>query len=112
MAVARGDRHVDAVEIDPTILQLGVDRHFMRPYQDPRVTRIVDDGRAFLRTSNQKYDLIVMAQTDSLTLLSTTGNVRLESFLFTKEAFDDIRAHLTPNGIVVLYNLYWGAWLP
>ncbi len=112
MAVARGDRHVDAVEIDPAILQLGVDRHWMRPYQDPRVTRIVDDGRAFLRTSNQRYDLIVMAQTDSLTLLSTTGNVRLESFLFTKEAFADIRAHLKPNGIVVLYNLYWGAWLP
>ena len=109
-AIQRGDGHIDAVEIDPAILKLGVDRNVMHPYQDPRVTRTVEDGRAFLRRSDKKYDLILLAQTDSLTLLSTTGNIRLESFLFTKEAFADIRDHLKPGGLMVMYNLYWQDW--
>ena len=74
------------------------------------MTRTVEDGRAFLRRSDKKYDLILLAQTDSLTLLSTTGNIRLESFLFTKEAFADIRDHLKPGGLMVMYNLYWQDW--
>ncbi len=109
-AIQRGDGHIDAVEIDPAILKLGVDRNVMHPYQDPRVTRTIEDGRAFLRRSDKKYDLIMLAQTDSLTLLSTTGNIRLESFLFTKEAFADIRDHLKPGGLMVMYNLYWQDW--
>ena len=48
IALQNGARHVDAVEIDPRLLQLGRERHPDRPYQDPRVTTHVDDGRAFL----------------------------------------------------------------
>ena len=57
------------------------------PYDDPRVTRINDDGRAFLRRRRDQYDLVVFALPDSLTLVSTSANLRLESFLFTSEAF-------------------------
>ena len=63
MSVRRGDRRIDAVEIDPEILALGVERNYMRPYQDPRVVRTVDDGRAFLRKTDRKYDLAILAQT-------------------------------------------------
>ena len=38
VAIARGDSHIDAVEIDPAIQQIGVDLHPNHPYQDPRVT--------------------------------------------------------------------------
>lgn len=111
LALARGARHVDAVEIDPRIMEIGVDRHPDRPYDDPRVTRIVNDGRAFLRTTDQRYDLVVFALPDSLTLVSTTANVRLESFLFTEEAFASVRDHLTDDGVFVLYNYYREDWL-
>ena len=57
------------------------------PYQDPRVTRYINDGRAFLRSTDKKYDLVIFALPDSLTLVSTTANLRLESFLFTEQAF-------------------------
>ena len=53
VALRRGDRHVDAVEIDPQILQLGIARHPLRPYQDPRVSTYVDDGRSFLQKSDR-----------------------------------------------------------
>ena len=112
VALERGARHVDAVEIDPRIQQIGIEQHPSHPYQDPRVTRHVDDGRAFLRNTTSKYDLVVFALPDSLTLVSTSANVRLESFLFTREAFDQVRDHLTPTGVFVLYNFYRQDWLP
>jgi 16S rRNA G966 N2-methylase RsmD len=111
LALARGAQHVDAVEIDPAIMQLGIDNHPDRPYDDPRVRRIVNDGRAFLRTTEERYDLVVFALPDSLTLVSTTANVRLESFLFTEEAFGAVREHLTDEGVFVLYNYYREDWL-
>jgi Spermine/spermidine synthase domain len=85
--------------------------HPDRPYDDPRVTATVDDGRAFLRKSTEKYDLIIFAQPDSLALFSTANSIRLESFLFTREAFASVRDHLTSDGLFVLYNFYWQPWL-
>src|SRR5438094_5660833 len=102
---------IDAVEIDPRILELGEREHPDHPYSDPRVREHVDDGRAFLRSSPDRYDLIVFALPDSLTLVSTSANVRLESFLFTREAFASARDHLAPNGVFVLYNYYRQPWL-
>jgi hypothetical protein len=111
VALAHGVTRVDAVEIDPEILRLGVMRHPDRPYDDPRVSRHVNDGRAFLRSSDQRYDLVIFAQTDSLTLVTATANLRLESFLFTAEAFASVRDHLADDGIFVLYNQYRQTWL-
>ena len=110
-ALAHGASQVDAVEIDAAIQQLGVAHHPNRPYDDPRVNRITNDGRAFLRGTDQRYDLIIFALPDSLTLVSTTANIRLESFLFTQEAMESVREHLAPDGVFVLYNYYRQPWL-
>jgi hypothetical protein len=112
VALKHGASHVDAVEIDPKIQEIGVRDHPNRPYDDPRVTRINDDGRAFLRRSTDQYDLVIFALPDSLTLVSTSANLRLESFLFTSEAFDEVRDRLGPDGVFVLYNFYREDWLP
>lgn len=109
--LAHGIRRIDAVEIDPRILEIGVARHPDRPYADPAVRTHVNDGRAFLRTSTDRYDLIVFALPDSLTLVSTSANLRLESYLFTAEAFASARDHLTSGGVFVLYNYYRQPWL-
>lgn len=111
MALANGAGHVDAVDIDRAIMQLGIDSHPNRPYQDPRVTRFENDGRAYLRGTDKQYDLIIFALPDSLTLVSTTANIRLESFLFTEQAFQSVRDHLKPGGAFVLYNYYREEWL-
>ena len=111
LALARGAGHVDAVEIDPQIQQIGIYLHPVHPYDDPRVTRYVNDGRAFLRTTTTKYDLVVFALPDSLTLVSNTASLRLESFLFTVQAFASVKDHLGPDGVFVLYNYYRQDWL-
>jgi SAM-dependent methyltransferase len=102
---------VDAVEIDPVILDIGVRLHPDRPYQDPRVVRHLDDGRHFLRATDRKYDLVVYALVDSLILHSSYSSIRLESFLFTEQAFDDIRRVLKPGGIFVTYNNFRQGWI-
>jgi hypothetical protein len=111
IALRKGAKHVDAVEIDPALLQLGRDRNPDRPYQDPRVTAHVDDGRAFLERTDTKYDLILFALPDSLTLVSGASALRLESYLFTEQAFTAARDHLSAGGAFAMYNFYREGWL-
>src|SRR5204863_2409691 len=82
-----------------------------RPYSDPRVTAICDDARHFLRTTDKKYDLVVFALIDSLTLQSSFSSVRLESYMFTEESFQAVRDHLTSRGVMALYNYFREKWL-
>lgn len=111
LQLAHGVGSIDAVEIDPAIQAIGVRDHPDQPYSDPRVHRYVDDGRAFVRNATGTYDLVIFALPDSLTLVSTSANLRLESFLFTTQAFASVRDHLSPTGIFVLYNYYREPWL-
>ena len=110
-ALRHGARHVTAVDIDPVILRLGAERHPDKPYGDPRVTIVSDDARHFLRTTTKKYDLVVFALIDSLTVQSSFSGVRLESYMFTKESFQAVRDHLSPRGVMVLYNYFREKWL-
>jgi SAM-dependent methyltransferase len=111
IALRAGAQHVDAVEIDPKLQKLGSQRHPDQPYQDPRVTAIVNDGRAFLEQTDQTYDLILFALPDSLTLVSGQSALRLESYLFTEEAIRSAAAHLRPGGSFGMYNYYREVWL-
>lgn len=111
IALAEGARHVDAVDIDPRILQIGAERNPDGAYGDPRVTVHVNDGRAFLQGTDTKYDLILFALPDSLALVNGASQIRLESFLFTEEALTAARAHLTPDGAFAMYNYYREQWL-
>lgn len=106
LSLSKGAQHVDAVEIDPVIQATGRDQHPAHPYQDPRVTPHIDDGRAFLERTGQMYDLIIFALPDSLTLVSGQGSLRLESYLFTLESMKNIRDHLNPGGAFAMYNYY------
>lgn len=110
-ALANGVQQITAVEIDPVIQKLGTKLHPDRPYSDPRVRLVNNDGRVFLRHTEEKYDLIIFALPDSLTLTSSIANLRLESFLFTQDSLAAARAALAPNGLLVLYNYYREPWL-
>jgi spermidine synthase len=111
IALSEGAKHVDAVEIDPRLAQLGRELNPDHPYQDPRVDVHVDDGRAFLERTDTRYDLILFALPDSLTLVSGQSSLRLESYLFTQEAIAAAKAHLAPGGVFAMYNFYRESWL-
>jgi SAM-dependent methyltransferase len=106
VALEYGAQHIDAVEIDPVLLARGVSRHPENPYGDARVVPHVDDGRAFLERTDGRYDLIVFALPDSMTLVSGQAGLRLESYLFTEEAFRTVRERLKADGVFSMYNYY------
>lgn len=110
-ALQWGAQRVDAVEIDPAILRLGRRFHPDRPYQDPRVHIHLGDGRNFLRSTSRHYDLIIYALVDSLILHSSYSNIRLESYLFTRQAFEDVRHRLSPDGVFIVYNYFRQGWI-
>ncbi|MFN7972442.1 MAG: hypothetical protein U0166_08845 [Acidobacteriota bacterium] len=105
IAIGQGAGHIDAVEIDPVILAIGKAQHPNHPYQDPRVTTYVNDARAYLRRCEKRYDVIVTGTLDSQTLLSGMTSVRLDNYMYTKEAFDDLVRHLKPGGTLVTYHM-------
>jgi len=111
-ALQNGAEHVDAVEIDPVIARLGTQYNAAHPYQDKRVSVVVDDGRAFMANANRKYDLIIFALTDSLVKVSPMAQLRLENYLFTKESVERAFRLLNENGFLVFYNFYRFPFIP
>ena len=101
-ALRGGAARVAAIEIDPAIQRAGMLNHPEDPYQNPRVQAILNDARSFLRNTDQTFDLIVYGLLDSHSLLSHTSIVRLDSYVYTVEAFREARSRLKPGGRLVL----------
>jgi spermidine synthase len=101
-ALRASAQSVTAVEIDPSILFLGERLHPERPYADSRVNIVNDDARTFLRRSKDRFDLIVYGLLDSHTMLGSMANVRLDSFVYTVEAFREAAARLSRNGLLAV----------
>jgi spermidine synthase len=62
---------VDAVEIDPVIQYLGNSLHPERPYEASKVQITIQNARAFLSQTKEKYDIILFALLDSHTQFSS-----------------------------------------
>jgi SAM-dependent methyltransferase len=99
-ALRMGADHVDAIEIDPAIAFLGTKYHPERPYDDPRVTLSINDARNFFRTADRKYDLIVYGVLDSHTALSHASNLRVDSYVYTREGIAEAFRLLKPDGVL------------
>lgn len=101
-ALRHGAEEIVAVEIDPRVLALGKAYHPEKPYSSPKVRVILDDARVFLNQTKEKFDLIIFATLDAHGLLSTVGNVRLDSFIYTRESLALAKAALAEKGILCL----------
>jgi hypothetical protein len=101
--LALGAEEVHAVEIDPVIIELGREFHPVDPYADPRVIVHNTDGRSFLNDTDEEFDVITFGTLDSMTRLSALSNVRLDNFIYTREAIEAARDRLTPDGGLILF---------
>src|SRR3990167_2690557 len=106
IALAEGAKHIDAIEIDPLLYQLGKKLHPDKPYDDPRVTIFIDDGRSFLQKNNTLYDMIIFALPDSIMLIPGQASLRLENYLFTLEGIMQVYHHLETDGVFTMYSYY------
>lgn len=103
-ALASGARHVTAVEINPLIVE-DVMRDRYRAYSGglydrPDVAAVVDDGRAFLRRSTERYDVIQLSMVDTSAATAAGAYALTENTLYTVEAFGEFLDRLAPGGIL------------
>jgi len=111
-ALRDGARIVDAVEIDPTILELGRRFHPEGPYAARGVRVINTDARAFFRQTRGRYDLIIFGFLDSHTMFSSLSSLRLDNYVYTVESLREAMGHLTPQGIIALsFTTDAGEWI-
>lgn len=101
-ALKSGAKSVHAVEIDPIICTFGSKLHPNKPYLDPRVHLHNEDARSFLRYSKEKFDLIEFAYLDPGSTLNSGSFLRVDNYVYTKEAMESALRHLNENGVVCL----------
>lgn len=81
---------IDGVEIDPAIVQVGRKYFGMT---EPNLHVTIGDGRAFMRITHQTYDVVA---------IDAFQQPYIPFQLTTREFFQEIRAHLSPSGVLCL----------
>jgi hypothetical protein len=76
--------------------------HPEQPYSSPKVHKVLNDARAFLSQTSEKYDVIVFGLLDSHTQFSDYSNMRIDNYVYTEEAFREARRLLKPHGLLVM----------
>jgi spermidine synthase len=101
-ALRNGSGQVTAVEIDPLILKLGKEFHFEKPYSSPRVRQVNDDARSYVENTSDRFDLIVFSLLDSHTTSSYYTNIRIDNYVYTREALTAAKRLLKPDGVFIV----------
>lgn len=112
-ALASGAKSVTGVEVNPIIAE-SIMGHAYREasgglYSDPRVHVVVDDGRSFVRRSDDHYDVVQASLVDTWAATAAGAFALTENALYTREAFDDYLDHLTDRGAVTITRWHTGA---
>jgi hypothetical protein len=99
MAIKNGAKQVDAVEIDPYIVEQG--RRINPLYSDPRVHVVCNDARNYVDHCQKKYDMVVFGCLDSLANVGMSS-MRTDSHIHTVESYKRCLSLLKPQGLFVL----------
>ncbi len=102
-ALQAGASSVLAIDLNPTILSWarGADRALNKDlYYDPRVETQLGEGRHVVRSSDRRFDMIVIHAIDTYAATSAGAYALTENFLYTKEAFADYWRALSDNGVL------------
>lgn len=107
MARLYGAREVVAVEVNPIIARDLLGSEPFRSYsgalyEQPGVRLVVDEGRSFIRSRPERYDVIQGTMVDTWAATSAGAFALAENNLYTVEAFKDYASRLEPDGILSL----------
>ncbi len=104
-ALYQGARQIDAVELNGQMLAL-VSQDYAAfaggIYSDPKVHLHTADGRAFVRRTQEQFDLVWLGAPDSLAAGSAGVRAAAESYALTVEALRDYHARLRPGGYLAV----------
>ncbi|HEY1270764.1 MAG TPA: hypothetical protein VGF08_02230, partial [Terriglobales bacterium] len=105
-AVVNGSPHVTGIEINPIIVDDVMRGRYAEYsyhlYDIPQVTIHNGDGRAFIRNSNDRYDVVQMTLVDTWASTAAGAFALSENNLYTVEAFREYFEHLKPDGMIAI----------
>jgi predicted membrane-bound spermidine synthase len=107
--------NVTAVELNPLVVSAV--KHFDSQsgniYNTTKVDLFIDDGRRFISSTAEKFDVIVLKLVDSWAAQLAGGYALSENYLYTVEAFQQYYRHLNrDNGAGMLVMTRWNFELP
>jgi len=105
-AIANGSPSVTGIEINPiiatTIMRERYADYSQHLYQRPDVHIHVTDGRSFLRSTPQQFDVVQMTLVDTWASTAAGAFALSENNLYTMEAFREYFNHLKPDGMIAI----------
>ena len=105
-AIANGSPSVTGIEINPiiatTIMRERYADYSQHLYQRPDVHIHVTDGRSFLRSTPQQFDVVQMTLVDTWASTAAGAFALSENNLYTVEAFREYFDHLKPDGMIAI----------
>ena len=105
-AVANGSRSVTGIEINPiiatTIMRGRYAEYSQHLYERPDVHIHVTDGRSFLRSADQHFDVVQMTLVDTWASTAAGAFALSENNLYTVDAFREYFNHLKPEGMIAI----------
>ncbi len=104
-------KSITAVEVDPTIVELVKGRYadyIGRIFDHPKVHLYLQEGRNFVASSRNQYDIIQNNRIYSFAGGAAAAGAYIfnENNLYTKEAIRDYVSHLKPDGMLSM-TLYY-----
>src|SRR5215217_808741 len=114
VALSGGADNVTAVELNPLVVSAvkHFDSQSRNIYNNNNVELIIDDGRRFISSSTEKYDVIVLKLVDSWAAQLAGGYALSENYLYTVEAFQQYFRHLDKDNGGMLVMTRWNFELP
>src|SRR5215204_5206474 len=114
VALSGGADNVTAVELNPIVISAV--KHFDGQsgniYNNNDVDLFIDDGRRFISSTAEKYDVIVLKLVDSWAAQLAGGYALSENYLYTVEAFQQYLRHLDKDKGGMLVMTRWNFELP
>jgi len=105
-AIATGSPSVTGIEINAiianTIMRGRYATYSKHLYSRPDVHIHVTDGRSYLRSSPQRFDVVQMTLVDTWASTAAGAFALSENNLYTVEAFREYFEHLKPDGMVAI----------
>jgi hypothetical protein len=109
-AFASGSKDITGVEINPIIATTIMRQRYPdlshRLYFRPEVHINVEDGRSFVRRSDNKYQVLQATLVDTWASTAAGAFALSENNLYTTDAFYDYLTHLTGDGFMAFTR--WG----
>jgi len=109
-ALASGSHDITGVEINPIIAETVMQERYKAAsrglYLRPDVHIQIVDGRAFVRRSSEKYQILQATLVDTWASTAAGAAALSENNLYTVDAFRDYLQHLTSDGMIAITR--WG----